>query len=67
MYAEAHEMLGNFLSIHQSQSVLVLGALWGRLACRILQGLLQDKWDDSIQDLSAVKEAIESRSIPAVD
>ena len=67
MYADAYLMLGNFLSINQAQSVSVLGALWGRLACRILQGLLQDKWDDSIQDLNAVKEAIESRSIPAVD
>jgi translation initiation factor 3 subunit E len=67
MYADAYLMLGNFLSVSQGQSGSVLGALWGRLACRILQGLLQDKWDDSIQDLNAVKEAIESRSIPPVD
>jgi translation initiation factor 3 subunit E len=67
LYAEAYLMLGNFLSVHQSQSVSVLGALWGRLACRILQGLLQDQWDESIQDLNAVKDVIESRSIPAVD
>ena len=67
MYADAYLMLGNFLSIVQVQTASVLGALWGRLACRILQGLLQDKWDDSIQDLNAVKDAIEDRSIPAVD
>lgn len=67
MYADAYLMLGNFLSVMQVQTPSVLGALWGRLACRILQGLLQDKWDDSIQDLNAVKEAIESRSIPPVD
>lgn len=67
MYADAYVMLGNFLSVTQAQTASVLGALWGRLACRILQGLLQDKWDESIQDLNAVKDAIESRSIPPVD
>lgn len=67
MYADAYVMLGNFLSVAQMQTPSVLGALWGRLACRILQGLLQDKWDESLQDLNAVKEAIENRSIPPVD
>mmetsp|Transcript_16771 Transcript_16771/g.25199 ORF Transcript_16771/g.25199 Transcript_16771/m.25199 type:complete len:475 (+) Transcript_16771:67-1491(+) len=63
MYTDAEDMLGNYLSIVQSQTSTVLGALWGRLACRILQA----KWDDSLTDLHAIKEAIESRSIAPMD
>jgi hypothetical protein len=36
MYNDAEEMIGNFLSVTQSQSPAVIGARWGRLACRIL-------------------------------
>eukprot|EP00607_Mallomonas_marina_P009925 CAMPEP_0182419722 /NCGR_PEP_ID=MMETSP1167-20130531/4109_1 /TAXON_ID=2988 /ORGANISM="Mallomonas Sp, Strain CCMP3275" /LENGTH=326 /DNA_ID=CAMNT_0024594785 /DNA_START=455 /DNA_END=1435 /DNA_ORIENTATION=+ len=63
MYSDAEGMLGRYLSISQPQNNSVLGALWGRLACRILQA----NWDDSLQDVTAVKEAIESRSIAPVD
>ena len=63
MYTDAEGMLGNYLSINQQQNNSVLGALWGRLACRILQA----KWDESLTDLPAVKEAIESRSISPID
>lgn len=63
MYEIAEGMLGNYLSISQPQNNSVLGALWGRLACRILQA----NWDASLQDVTAVKEAIESRSITPVD
>jgi len=41
----------------------VLGALWGRLACRIVQA----KWDLSLTDLEKVKEAIEGRHIAPTD
>eukprot|EP00981_Chlorochromonas_danica_P014393 scaffold7896_cov177-Ochromonas_danica.AAC.5 len=34
------------------------GALWGRLACRIVQG----KWSEAASDLSAVKESIDQRT-----
>eukprot|EP00602_Paraphysomonas_sp_CaronLab_P010271 CAMPEP_0185019448 /NCGR_PEP_ID=MMETSP1103-20130426/2063_1 /TAXON_ID=36769 /ORGANISM="Paraphysomonas bandaiensis, Strain Caron Lab Isolate" /LENGTH=468 /DNA_ID=CAMNT_0027549771 /DNA_START=1 /DNA_END=1407 /DNA_ORIENTATION=+ len=63
MYCDAEEMLGNFLSVAQAQTTSVLGALWGRLACRILQA----KWDESLTDINAVKDAIESRSIAPMD
>jgi len=41
----------------------VLGALWGRLACRILQA----NWEQSLPDFLAVKDAIENRSIAPQD
>jgi hypothetical protein len=63
MYSEAEEMLGKYLSISQPQTSTVLGALWGRLACRILQA----KWELSLSDFQAVKEAIENRSIAPMD
>jgi translation initiation factor 3 subunit E len=63
MYAEAEEMLGNFLSVVQPSGSAVLGALWGRLACRILHA----NWEESLTDLLAVKTAIESRAIPPID
>ena len=63
MYLDAEIMLGRFLSISQTQSPSVLGALWGRLACRVLQA----KWDESLLDLMAVKEAIESRSLTPME
>ena len=59
----AADMLGNYLSVVQSQSNSVLGALWGRLSCRILQA----SWEESALDFIAVKEAIESRSIAPMD
>jgi translation initiation factor 3 subunit E len=63
MYVDAEEMLGNFLSVVQSQNSSVLGALWGRLACRILQA----KWELSLSDLAAVKDAVEIRNIAPSD
>ena len=63
MYLDAEIMLGRFLSISQPQTPSVLGALWGRLACRILQA----KWDESLGDLLAVKDAIDSRSLAPAD
>eukprot|EP01041_Mallomonas_annulata_P006390 gene6390-12928_t len=62
-YEESEEMLIFYLMISQPQNSSVLGALWGLLACRILQA----KWDHSLADLAAVKEAIESRNISPVD
>ena len=63
MYTEAEAMLGHYLSVIQPHSPSHLGALWGRLACRIVQA----KWGESLEDLHAVKEAIEIRSISSVD
>lgn len=63
MYSDAEDMLGNYLSITQVNSSYTLGALWGRLACRILQA----KWADSLADLIAVKDAIEVRHIAPLD
>lgn len=63
MYSDAEEMLGNFLSVTQPSGALYQGALWGRLACRILQA----KWADSLVDLNAVKEAIDVRNVNAMD
>lgn len=63
VYEEAAIMLNNYLSIHQVQSSSFVGALWGRLACRILQA----SWENSVTDFVAVKDAIESRSITPMD
>lgn len=63
MYTNAEDMLGHYLSVTQSHTASHLGALWGRLACRIVQA----KWTDSLEDFHAVKEAIEVRSIAPID
>ena len=63
IYSDAEDMLGNYLSLTQSNTPGALGALWGRLACRILQA----KWSDSNLDLVAVKDAIEIRNITPID
>ena len=63
IYNEAEEMLGNYLSISHLQSSSVIGAKWGRLACRILGA----KWDLASQDLASVKEAIDVRNVAPVD
>ena len=63
VYDEAASMLNNFLSIHQAQSSSYIGALWGRLACRILKG----SWENGTADFVAVKDAIESRGITPMD
>jgi translation initiation factor 3 subunit E len=63
MYSDAEDMLGNYLSVTQSSTTSMLGALWGRLACRILQA----KWADSLVDLISVKDAIEIRNITPID
>ena len=63
IYDEAEQMLCNYLSISQTPSPSWQGALWGRLVCRILQA----KWEDSLADLTAVKEAIDARNVSHVD
>lgn len=68
MYSEAEDMLGKYLLIMQSQAMSsvgtsILNALWGRLACRILQA----KWEESLSDFHAVKDAIENRNIAPMD
>ena len=63
MYTDAETMLGHYLSVIQPHSASHLGALWGRLACRIVQA----RWSESLEDLHAVKEAIEVRSISPID
>lgn len=75
MYKESEDMLFNHLSIVGGQassasSTMMTtssssdhGALWGRLACRILNA----KWADVFTDLQAVKEAIEVRNSSHVD
>jgi hypothetical protein len=63
MYSEAEILLSKYLSVQQTQNTSVLGALWGRLACRILES----KWELALTDFYAVKEAIESRSISPMD
>jgi translation initiation factor 3 subunit E len=63
MYVEAEIILSHYLSIVQPHTASYVSALWGRLACRILLGA----WPDSLADMSAVKEAIEIRSISPVD
>ena len=63
MYNDAEQMLGNFISVSQLQSASVLGARWGRLACRILGA----RWDFAMQDLIAIKEIIDTRSVNPVD
>jgi translation initiation factor 3 subunit E len=63
MYNDAEQMLGNFIGVAQLQSPSVLGARWGRLACRILGA----RWDLAMQDLTAIKEVIDTRSVSPVD
>lgn len=63
MYTDAEDMLCNFLTIVQPPTTSYCGALWGRLACRIVQA----KWNDSLADLNAVKESIEVRNIAPQD
>jgi translation initiation factor 3 subunit E len=63
MYSDAEDMIGKYLTVVHPQSQHVLGALWGRLACRVLQA----KWAESLTDLWAVKEAIENRNLLPMD
>lgn len=60
MYDQAEEMLTHCLAVQQIPGSMRLGALWGRLACRILQA----KWDETLADFNAIKDAIESRNVP---
>ena len=62
MYAEAEVALGNYLSVG-GRSGSSQSALWGRLACRIVQA----HWDRAKEDLKAVKLALETRGLPAAD
>ena len=41
MYQDAEAMLTNYLSISQSSNPIYVAALWGRLACHIVQGTFQ--------------------------
>lgn len=63
MYEDAETMIENFLSVLNPVSSSMVGAKWGRLACRILCR----KWDAAKLDLDVVKDAIENRSVTAVD
>lgn len=63
MYDQAEETLTHCLTVQQIPASMRLGALWGRLACRILQA----KWDETIGDFLAIKEAIDNRGIPPLD
>jgi translation initiation factor 3 subunit E len=62
MYQEAEAMLSNYLSV-TGRGTSPLGALWGRLACRILQA----DWEHAREDLKAVKAAVDGRGLSAVD
>lgn len=59
MYSDAETMLVHYLSISQRDvpGPSLLGALWGRLVCRIVQA----KWEEALHDLMAVKEAVDAR------
>jgi hypothetical protein len=70
MYSEAEEMLNHYLSVATPPSASATGsqstfqgALWGKLACRLLQA----KWEDSLNDLHAVKDSIEVRNVNPSD
>jgi translation initiation factor 3 subunit E len=64
MYGDAEVMLSNFLSVAQAGGTKsLLSALWGRLACRIVQA----NWDSSREDLKAVKLALEGKSASSAD
>ena len=63
LYDESELMLCNFLSITQPPSAIKLGALWGRLVCRILGG----KKEQALIDFREVKDAIEVRNIAPMD
>lgn len=56
---EVEKMLQCYINISQGSSAAIMGALWGRLACLILTA----KWDKALAAFTAVKEAIESRSV----
>jgi translation initiation factor 3 subunit E len=62
-YNDAEIMLSHYISIAQPQSPSLLGARWGRLACRILGA----KWEQALADLTSVKEMVDSRSSSPVD
>lgn len=72
MYHDCEEMLSHYLSISPSSqgpgiggrggSQAYLSALWGRLACRIVQA----NWESSRDDLKAVRAAIESKAAAAL-
>ena len=63
LYEDAETILDNFLSVEKPQTSSVVGAKWGRLACRILGR----NWDQAKADLKEVHDAIEIRNISAVD
>jgi translation initiation factor 3 subunit E len=67
IYDEAEQMLGNYITTAQALANHSLthyqAAIWGRLACRILQA----KWTEAQTDLNLVKESIEVRNIQPLD
>lgn len=56
---DAAAMLNNYLSVAQPQSNSVLGALWGRLSCRIFEA----NWEESLQDFLAIKVILSFRTL----
>jgi translation initiation factor 3 subunit E len=63
MYQDTDGMLSNLLAVSQPSSGNYLGALWGRLACHILQA----KWEETQSDYITMKDAIEQRGIAPMD
>ena len=64
MYMDAEDMLSNYLSLpHAGRTASFLSALWGRLACRIVQG----SWEGARDDLKAVRIAIEGKGAAPAD
>lgn len=63
MYRDAEETLSNYLGVGQPLRGPPVGALWGRLACRIVQA----NWEGAREDLKALRAAIETKGAPAAD
>jgi len=61
-YANASNLLTNFRQLTTNPDE-AFSAMWGKLACEILMG----NWDQALEDINALKEAIEARgNTPAV-
>ena len=56
MYDDAGQMLYQFSALVPDTSERAFSALWGRFAC----GILGQKWDDAVKDLSRLKEFIDA-------
>lgn len=62
-YSSAETMLNQYLSVQQPPSGAWVGALWGRLACH----MINSKWDLTHVDFNNIKEIIDNKNIPPVD